>query len=452
MRSLRPSCRPGVVAAAVLVALAPLAGCKDARDRASAGAGRSPRATARTLATIEPSDVPLAPAPPLKVVFEEQGGGVAHVAVRDGKLHVVHAGKAGRAVRVVDQVAISPDGRRIAYSADVDGAWRMDVDGTLGVESSAVGPPVFSPDSRHLAYDAQLGTEAWMVVDGVKGPARAGFVGAPVFSADSARVAFAEIPAEQQPARLVVSDLSLRDSHVRLVGVTAFVANPARSALAAVVEEDRKQRVVTLGFDAAREVKRGAPYDAIPFPPVFGADGASLAYVAEREGRAFVVLDGKEEPLPEGSVTGPLVIRPGSRGVGLLLATSEGVRLHEAFVRQGGRARHHEEAAELTYGPDGRHAYAARRGESWFVVVNAKEGPPFDRVVSPVFSPDGTRLAYRVRKDGKRFVVVADAEGKILRKLPPHEQVFPVQFTADGKSVAYGVKDGLELAWKVEPL
>jgi hypothetical protein len=28
--------------------------------------------------------------------------------------------------------------------------------------------------------------------------------------------------------------------------------------------------------------------------------------------------------------------------------------------------------------------------------------------------------------------------------------VFPVQFTADGKSIAYGVKDGRQLAWKVE--
>jgi len=86
------------------------------------------------------------------------------------------------------------------------------------------------------------------------------------------------------------------------------------------------------------------------------------------------------------------------------------------------------------------------------VVANGKEGPALDRVVSPVFSPDGKFLLYRARKDGKRFVVVADANGKTLRQYPAYEQVFQPVFTADGKSVAYGVKDGNKLIWKVEKL
>ena len=49
---------------------------------------------------------------------------------------------------------------------------------------------------------------------------------------------------------------------------------------------------------------------------------------------------------------------------------------------------------------------------------------------------------YRARKDGKRFVVVADADGKLLSRHPAYEMVFPTVFTADGGSVAYGVKDG----------
>ena len=103
-------------------------------------------------------------------------------------------------------------------------------------------------------------------------------------------------------------------------------------------------------------------------------------------------------------------------------------------------------------GDSGLHAYAARKGNNWFVVVNGKEGPAFDRVVTPMFSPDGSRLVYRARQDGKRFVVVADANGKVIRQHPAYEQVFPVAFTADGNSVAYGVKDGRKLIWKVDPV
>jgi WD40 repeat protein len=86
------------------------------------------------------------------------------------------------------------------------------------------------------------------------------------------------------------------------------------------------------------------------------------------------------------------------------------------------------------------------------VVVNGVEGAAFDRVISPKFSPNGKYLVYRARKDGKRFVVVAKKGGKIIRQHPAYEQVFDVEFTADGKSVAYGVKDGQKLVWQVESL
>ena len=91
-----------------------------------------------------------------------------------------------------------------------------------------------------------------------------------------------------------------------------------------------------------------------------------------------------------------------------------------------------------------------RGGATWFAVLDGKEGPPFDRVVTPVFSPDGRFLAYRARKDGRRFVVVADTRGGGLSVHPAYDQVFPVRFAADGKSIAYGAKDGAKAGWKVE--
>ncbi len=45
-----------------------------------------------------------------------------------------------------------------------------------------------------------------------------------------------------------------------------------------------------------------------------------------------------------------------------------------------------------------------------------------------------------------------DANGKTITQHPSYEQVFQPVFTADGKSVAYGVKNGNKLIWKVENL
>jgi hypothetical protein len=165
-----------------------------------------------------------------------------------------------------------------------------------------------------------------------------------------------------------------------------------------------------------------------------------------------VVLGEREESAPSEMMSSP-VVRSGGKGVGFLVASGATVHLEHFAVDAGRRGSDYEDAEGLVYGPDGAsHAYAARRGGSWFVVVNGQEGPPFDRVVTPVFSPDGRWVAYRARKDGKRFVVLAETSGKTVRLHPAYEQVFPVQFSADGKAAVYGVKDGRQLAWKVEAL
>jgi hypothetical protein len=383
------------------------------------------------------------------IVFSERHGGVAHVVGEGGAFRVVHNGRAGRRYAAIGEVVLSPDGRRCAHGAVVDGRWRMVVDGEEGEPFDAVEAPLFGPDGAHVAYQARNGERWHLVVDStVNGGTRGGYL---THELGSSRIAYVDEPDDQGRGRLVVSDLAFRKETVVVSRVSALIRNAGRSRLAAVATADGKQRVVSLHLDAPDRARTGAAYDAVS-GVVFSEDGASLAYLAERSGARLLVRDDEEASVGSGHVIAAPVIAPGRKAVGALVASLSGsVLFREFFVDDGPQEPPYEEAEALAYDPQGpTHAYAARRGASWFIVLNGKEGPPFDRVVSPVFSRDGRYLAYRARQDGKRFVVVVDTAGGGMSLHAAHEQVFPVLFTADGKSIAYGVKDGERIAWSVE--
>jgi hypothetical protein len=328
----------------------------------------------------------------------------------------------------------------------------MVVDGVEGKGYAEVQGPVFSPDGAHLAYQAKAG-EAWhLIVDSAaSGPSRTPYQG-PEFSADSRRIAFIADTDERGFGRLVVSDLAFGSPQVVEALAADLRASEDRSGIAAIAASGEKGRAMAVPFDRPEQARRGQVYDAI-WTPVLGRGGDPLAYLAERGGQRFAVVDDREEPLLPGEVFGSPVIRPVTRSLGLLMLAGDSVRLHQAFAPGEEDGAPVESAEALSYSADGsRFAYVAQRKNRWFVVAGGQEGPAFDRAVAPRFSPDGRYLVYRARQDGKRFVVVADAAGKTIRQHPAYEQVFQPQFTADGKSVAYGVKDGLRLRWIVEPL
>jgi hypothetical protein len=386
-------------------------------------------------------------------IFAERGGGVAWVAEEGGTFRVVQDGRAGKPYAAVGAVVLSPDGRRCAYAAAVDGRWRVVVDGEEGASFADVSTLVFSADGAHLAYQARDG-ESWrLVVDGkANGGTRTRFA-MHAFSGDAAPLVYVDEADDEGWGRLVVSDLGFERPMVVDARVSSVVLNADRTRVAAVSASERGQQVLTFAADAPGRVTRGPLHDAI-YNVAFAPEGTSLAYLAERGGQFSMVLDDREAPvLPGEDIISLPVVRPGAHAVAAMFIANGAVVLREFFGQGGAGEPAYQSVEGLVFARDGRsHAYAAERGESWFVVVNGKEGPTFDKVVSPAFSPDGTHLVYRARKDGKRFVVIADAEGKTIRQLPAYEQVFPVHFTADGKSIAYGVKDGRKLAWKVEPL
>jgi hypothetical protein len=445
-----------------------------ARDPEAAGAGaagvapRGPADRPAVLAALEPADVPSAapatsePAPGLEIVFAARGTGVAWVTHRGGGPRVVHGGRADPRYDAIDAVALSADGRRCAYAARDGAAWHVVVDGVEGEAYEDAGPPTFSPDGAHLAYEAR-GRDGWrLVVDGKARGATRTPRRARAFAGDSSRLVQVEGAGADGFGRLVVLDLSSGAETVVAGSASAPVLDPEGRRFAAVARvPEGGERVVLATFERPDRPWTGPLYDAVS-GIALGSASAPLAYVAEQSGTRIVVRSDGPGPrarrdagafAPPGALAGPLALHPAGTVVGALTGAKGAVRLHTLFAGDAAPGPAWDEAEGLVLGPDARsHAYAARRGASWSVVVDGAVGPAFERVRPPSLSSDGHLVVYRARRGGKALVVVADRAGRTLREHPAHDQVFPVRFTADGTSIAYGVRDGLELAWKVEPL
>lgn len=417
------------------------------------------------LATIADDEKPLSVTPPsgpgihaplesvFQPVFSRRGGGVVYSAEKNGKIYVVHNGIPGKQYAAVGTIVLSPDGRRVAYGALVAGKWSMVIDGKEGAFYSTVKAPVFSPDGVHVAYQAMAGEKWYLVVDTKPNGGTDTRILDHTFSGNSANIAYIDNADGKNIGRLVISDLLFSRQIVLAAKVSRMIVNEDKTKIAGISSADNKYRVVESGFDRPDAVKTGPQYDQIQHV-TFGMDGVSLIYAAERAGKRFVAYNGNEEALPDGGeVTEPPVLRADHKGFGALIATGNTAFMYQSLLNNGRKNKDYEEAVNLVNSRDGNsYTYAARKGNTWFVVVDGMEGPVFDRVVNPLFSPDGKYVVYRARKDGKRFVVVADKNGRTVKTHSAYEQVFELQFTADGKSFAYGVKDGQKLIWKVEKL
>ena len=438
-------------------------GCN--REQKQTGVTSSPKsvevaATPSVLATIAEKKPQAEPATSASghggvsgIVFSELGGGVAYLTENNGTFQVVHNGRAGKSYQEIDtNFVLSRDGRRVAYAAMIDGKWRMVVDGKEGRVFDTLGTPRISPDGKHVLYDAQQGDRWYIVVDDiVKGGCPSYFD--KNFSSDSKHVVYIEnIAGDDSMHRVVISDLKLNKLFERELRTENTVYSEDKSRMAVVAGVRDKKQLVVMSLDNPGTVNEGAFFDVIAFP-AFGMDGKSVAYIAEKEGKRYLVLNGNEERLPDGEVGEPPAIRPDLKGAAVIMRTANGFYFHQTGGVDKTAAQRYEEAAFPSFNKSGNsYVYAARNGSRMFYVVNGKESPAFDKVLTPMFTPDGRKIVGRVRKDGKRFVVVVDENGQVVRQHPDHEMVFNPVFTADGKSVAYGVKDGVQLAWKVEKL
>lgn len=187
--------------------------------------------------------------------------------------------------------------------------------------------------------------------------------------------------------------------------------------------------------------------------PIFSADGKHIAYIAKIEKNSWTfVIDGQEigPKVPGIGILSRPALSPDGKHWGFwylekgfyspekkFMMIIDGQKTsHQAMVLANARGGHTEFGGQLVFSPDGkRQAFIAykqtKKGHQLILVVDGVEGPPYDNLWFPTFSPDSTRFAYVGSKKGKVHMIIDGVEG------PPFDMTSAPFFSADSTKFAY---------------
>ena len=330
--------------------------------------------------------------------------------------------------------ALVVDGKTIVGKGDVN----TSVEGDL---NRSVGGVIFSQDGKRLAYSLGHRFEdgsrrVQKVCDGEAGPLYRR-VQVFTFSPDGKRFAYAacDLNAEGKENWFVVCDGKELTRYKGMRGIFHVTFSPDGKRLAYVVSKRRNSFVVCDGIEFPA-------YDQAAFLH-FSSDSRHLVYRAQRGMKSFIVRDGKAEPAHVG-----YDLALSSDGEHLAYAVW---KAGKAFVVLDGRKLREHEADGIMppiFSPDGKRLAYAVRKDKWLVVCDGREGAP--RYESPHggfrlrFSTDGKHLVHVAVREGKQFLVGDGVGG------PPHERIWiGSDFSVPPGKLRYAVADDGEV-WRVE--
>jgi len=323
-----------------------------------------------------------------------------------------------------DEDSVSSDGRHAAWRTGREKKWSVVLDGKrVPGEFEEVTSLTFSPDGKHLAFAGRRGKAWMMVVDGKEPTQTYEKMSAPQFTGDGTRLAFA---GKLQGKFNIVVNSETVGAPFDLTDLLMF--SPGGDRLAVVGLRKGKRLVMVDG-------KEGPPFDVIGGLK-FSHDGRHFAYggadiksgFGGDKGLGRVVIDGEPGPQHQGEKTSSflkaMAMGPTSLAPGYFADLSHW--LHGV--------------SSPVFTPDGsRVAYVAHRGkDDEVVVVDGQPGAQFPLITTPlVFCPRGQRLAYGVRRGDNDETVIVD--GQSGPKVASVESM--PWFCGEGRHIAYLVSD-----------
>ncbi len=373
------------------------------------------------------SSVQAAAAPPLESELAKLGSvpvrGVTQIALSpDGRrlAYVLQRGKKqavfcdGRETGEYDAVRglrFSPKGKRLGFTASRDNTWFLVIDGKQGDRYTSIVGPAFSPNGKHLAFVAGLGGQRrYMVCDG-QPRMKYTAVGQeePVFSPNSRHLAY-EGRTSGASRRTTVRDPNRPPQPNE--------PPPSWVTPDGTEVDVHADRVTRTNF-IVRDGKKGPRTNDV-HSPVFSPNSKTLVYAARFAHKWFIVVDDRKAGKLYDEVAKP-VFSPGGRKL------AYAAKLDDKWFIVRGRKKQEgtfDGIRHLTFSPHGTHlAFAAQEGRTWFVVCDGKKVPQYDDIGWVGFSPDGNHLAYAARRGHNRWLMVTDGvEGRMHQRvlLPKH--------------------------------
>lgn len=388
------------------------------------------------------------------VEFSKIGANFAFIESVGSKTRVVFNGKPGKLYETIESssLSISPDGSRVAYYALKLGRWYLiENDNEHGIYDSP-GRIAFSNNSRHIAYEAQVVGITNIVIDFVIRSHAESYNDRAYFLKGDQKLTYIEVKDNSKHV-LVVSDL-LHKNILRqdIIKPEMFYITNSASVVAAVQKVKEQERVVTYNLRDNGEFKFEKLYDEV-FKPVVSDNGSNLAFIGRKGGDYFLVLNGIEEKIASGEYPSIPEIRPDGAAASVLVVNGQGSAIQNVGKNNTFISSYFKECGQITYSADSKHqAFLAKSKIMFNVIVDGKPGPDFDVATFPKYSSDNRYIMYLARNKGKRFVVIAKADGTIIKQCNPFDRVFKADFSSDNSSIMYGAIDGRQLLWQVEKI
>lgn len=97
-----------------------------------------------------------------------------------------------------------------------------------------------------------------------------------------------------------------------------------------------------------------------------------------------------------------------------------------------------QENPDIFFASNGKNTvYKVKKGNQWSVIWNGSEGKLYDFVSNPVFSFDGTQIAYNAEIGGQAYVVVNNTQ-----EIYAYQKANYITFSKDGSTIAFVATKG----------